>query len=336
VSDSGEKQLDATPQRLARARREGDVARSGELAANAAFAAAVVAAATLPPMLAAAERSAIEAATRGRVPWSGALAIVASALLPIAAAGVAGSLLHLAQNGGLRIVPVSIKLSRLDPLGGFKRMFSRETLAHATRAALAFAVAAIAICPAIGQAAAAASSGSVEAVGTAAWNASRHVAWIACAVGSIFALAEYRAARASWLRRLRMSFDERKREVREQEGDLLARGRRRAMHRALVRGSLSRVREAAFVVTNPTHIAVALAYAPPQIPVPRVLVCAADALAARVRELAAECGIPIVEDVALARALYADAQIDRAIAPVHYVAVAEVVLALLRSGALAS
>jgi flagellar biosynthetic protein FlhB len=336
VSDSGEKQLDATPHRLARARREGDVARSGELAANAAFAAAVVATAAIPPMFADAVRGAIEQAVRGRVPWAGALAIVAIALLPLAAAGIAGSLLHLAQNGGLRVVPLSVKLGRLDPIGGLRRMLSRETLAHAARAALAFAVAAVAICPAIAQAAAAASGGSLEAVGAAAWNASRHVAWIACAVGSIFALAEYRAARASWLRRLRMSFDERKREVREQEGDLLARGRRRAMHRALVRGSLARVREAAFVVTNPTHIAVALAYAPPHIPVPRVLVCAADALAARVRELAAEYGVPIVEDVALARALYADAQIDRAIAPAHYVAVAEVVIALLRSGALAS
>jgi flagellar biosynthesis protein FlhB len=88
------------------------------------------------------------------------------------------------------------------------------------------------------------------------------------------------------------------------------------------------------VVANPTHVAIALDYRPPDVPVPRVLVRAADAAAAHIRELAARHGIPVVENVALARALYRDARAGDVIPHAHYVAVAEVVAALMRSGAI--
>ncbi len=131
-----------------------------------------------------------------------------------------------------------------------------------------------------------------------------------------------------------MTFEERKRESKEEEGDALARGRRRALHRALARGSISRVREAAFVVTNPTHLAVALAYRPPEIAVPLVVVRAAGEGAARVRAIAASCEIPVVENAPLARALFRDARGGEPIPPALYVAVAEVVIALARCGKL--
>jgi flagellar biosynthesis protein FlhB len=146
----------------------------------------------------------------------------------------------------------------------------------------------------------------------------------------LFAGAEYAAARGAWLRKLRMSFEERKREAKEQDGDPFARGRRRAMHRSLLRGSIAKVREASFVVVNPTHVAVALQYRPPDVPVPRVLVRAADAAARRVRDIAARYDVPVVENVGLARALYHDGRIGAAIGVEHYIAVAEVVAALVR------
>ena len=92
------------------------------------------------------------------------------------------------------------------------------------------------------------------------WSASERVAAIACATGSLFAAAEFASARSAWLKKLRMTFEERKREAKDQEGDPHARGRRRALHRSLLRGAIARVREAAFVVTNPTHLAIALEY----------------------------------------------------------------------------
>ena len=131
-----------------------------------------------------------------------------------------------------------------------------------------------------------------------------------------------------------MSFEERKRELKEEEGDASARGRRRALHRELLRGGMQRVRKASFVVVNPTHIAIAMAYRPPSVTVPEVIVAAADATALRVRSIARRENIPIVENVQLARALYRDARAGCAIPHALYVAVADVVAALMRQGAL--
>jgi flagellar biosynthetic protein FlhB len=88
------------------------------------------------------------------------------------------------------------------------------------------------------------------------------------------------------------------------------------------------------VVVNPTHVAVALEYSPPDVLVPIVLVRASDEGALRVREEAKTHGIPIVENIPLARALFAAANVGDAIPHEHYVAVAEIVAALTREGVL--
>jgi flagellar biosynthesis protein FlhB len=129
-----------------------------------------------------------------------------------------------------------------------------------------------------------------------------------------------------------MSLEEFKRDLREQDGDPMARARRKAAHRAIVRGSLQRLREAAFVVTNPTHLAIALEYAPPKVVVPRVLIRAADEAALLVRSRARELNIPVIENVPLARELFAKANPGEYIPQETYVAVAEIVAALARAG----
>ncbi len=92
----------------------------------------------------------------------------------------------------------------------------------------------------------------------------------AFAVGAVFAVADYALARRRWLRGLRMSLDEIKRDAKENEGDPQARARaqdRSSLDRRAARSA--RTREASFVVVNPKHVAVALRYAPPEVPVPR-------------------------------------------------------------------
>jgi flagellar biosynthesis protein FlhB len=332
MGDAAEKPFEATPRRIARARREGNVARSSELAANLSFAAGGLAVLAIAPQVAALERKAlvlfdIHAAAVSCAP------LVALALVPVAAAAGGGALAGL-TSGGFAFT-LSFKLERLNPIEGIKRILSRETLAHTLRASLAFACASTAMAPFIGLAASAALHGAeVSVVAAAAWTASRQVCIAAFAVGLCFAVAEHAAARRLWLRKLRMSFEERKRETREEEGDAAARGRRRALHRALLRGGMARLKDAAFVVANPQHLAIALEYRPPRVPVPRVLVRAADAAAQRVRAEAVRRAIPLVENVALARALYRDAHVGEPIPYLHYVAVAEIVAALLRSNAL--
>jgi flagellar biosynthesis protein FlhB len=331
MSEVAEKPFEATPQRIAKARREGNVARSNEFAANLAFAAGALAVVAVTPMLVAAASRGVAMAAAGKVPAAACAVVVVTALVPAGCASLAGTLASAVQSAGITVVAIAPKCERLNPIEGVKRIFSRETFAHSLRAALAFAMAAAAMAPALRRCV----TEMVGADGAAkiaaeASKAAEHVAFAACAVGFLFSIAEYAAARGAWLRKLRMTIAEHKQETKEQEGDALARGRRRAMHRALLRGALGRTVDASFVVANPTHVAVALEYRPPLVPVPHVLVRAAGEAAVRVRKLAASFGIPIVESVELARALYEDTRAGEPIPPVHYVAVAHVVAALTR------
>lgn len=330
-----EKHYDASPSRLERAKREGDVARSQELGGVAAFGAALAAvAAVTVPLGGSAQRAAIAAAA-GRTDFAALASCAALMLVPMLAAACAAIGANLVQSSGLRMAPLSMKFDRLAPAENLKRMFSREALVTAARAIVAFVCAAAAIVPAF----TAVYAGALHVSGldgtvAAAWSGAFHTAIAAASVGALFAGADYAIALVRWRKRLRMSFDELKRDQKESDGDPLARSRRRAMHRQISRGSLRRVRDAAFVVTNPTHIAIALEYRPPEVPIPRVLVRSADEAAARVRELAGAYGIPLVENVPLARRLYALAQPGEFVPQETYVAVAEVVAALSKTGAL--
>ncbi|MFZ1017209.1 MAG: EscU/YscU/HrcU family type III secretion system export apparatus switch protein [Candidatus Cybelea sp.] len=333
MSDNTEKPFEATPRRIAKARREGDVARCGELAANCSFAAAGLGVASIAASIANLGADALVRAASLRPDPSSAWFLTAVALLPILCASLAGTAATLFQNGGLTFVPVVMKIERLNPAQGVRRVLSRETVGHSLRAMLAFSCATGAMVPAFATSAPALlASTSLDHFAAAAWSCVIHVVAIAGGVGLLFSLVEFGAARNSWLRRLRMSLEERKREQKEEEGDATARGRRRSLHRSLLRGGIAKVKEAAFVVVNPTHVAVALAYAPPHIAVPRVLVRALDDLALQVRALAARHSVPVVESPVLARALYRDARSGEPIPREHYLAVAEVVIALTRAG----
>ena len=125
-------------------------------------------------------------------------------------------------------------------------------------------------------------------------------------------------------RGLRMSAEEVKREARESEGDPQLKARIRQLQReAARRRMMSAVPKADVVVTNPAHYAVALAYQS-SMGAPRVVAKGRDEVAARIREIAAEHGVPLLAAPPLARALYAHAEIDAEIPAVLYNAVAQV------------
>ncbi|MEO7202571.1 MAG: EscU/YscU/HrcU family type III secretion system export apparatus switch protein [Candidatus Tumulicola sp.] len=333
MSDEAEKPFEPTPQRLQKAKREGNVARSVELPANVAFLVAAIALASLVLPIGTRLGAALARAASSEIaPWDDAVLTMAAVLVPMGAAAAAGIAAAIVQSGGVAVVPLRFAAERLDVFAGIRRIASRETMAHAVRAIAAFCVAASAISSIVVHAGAQLLRAHDPAeLAATAWQGVRGAALTACACGLAFAVAEYASARRAWLLKLRMSFDERKREAKEQDGDPNARGRRRALHRSFLRGAPSDVKDASFVVVNPTHVAVALQYAPPRVQVPVILVAAAGQAALRVRSLAAELRVPIVENPPLARALFADAAIGRPIALEHYVAVAEVVAALSRA-----
>jgi flagellar biosynthesis protein FlhB len=328
------KPFDPTPTWIARAKREGNVARSQELSGVSGLLLGAIAIAFLVPAFAAVESGWIERTARdGAIRTDSVLPLlgIVAAILVIACAG--GLTASVLQERPFFIFPKP-KAERLNPVEGIKRMFSREAAVNGARALLAFTLVVAALVPTAREVFA-------RGAGIAPWaffavlasSAAARIAGAVILVGGGFAIVDVLLVRARWKKKLRMSAYELKRDMRENEGDPYLRGKRRNMHRALGKGSLERVREAAFVVTNPTHIAIALEYRPPEVAVPRVLVRAADETAQRVRELAAAHAIPVVENVPLARELYALTQPGDEIPVETYLAVAEIVNSLLQGKA---
>ena len=240
-------------------------------------------------------------------------------------------LASVAVGGGIALRELRIDFAKLSPAAGLRRIASARTLSFAARSMLAACIATAALTPIVRDASPLGNAGATqEDVAAAAIRAVRNVLVTATLVGVAFGLVDTLLERLAWRRRLRMSFDEMKRDLKQSEGDPQLRSRRRAQHRALIRGSLLRLPEATFVVANPAHVAIALEYRPPEIAVPRVVLRAIDAGAQLVKSRARSLGIPIVEDVSLARTLLATTRIDDVIPRECYLAVARIVAVLLR------
>lgn len=142
----------------------------------------------------------------------------------------------------------------------------------------------------------------------------------------VLAVADYLYQRYTYLKKLRMTKQELKDEYKQVEGDPLVKSRIRQvrMERARHR-MMENVPKADVIIVNPTHYAVALEYKMETMDAPVVVAKGIDFLALKIREVAEEHEIPIVENPPLARALFASVEIDQAIPPEHFKAVAEVI-----------
>ncbi len=128
------------------------------------------------------------------------------------------------------------------------------------------------------------------------------------------------------IKKLRMSKQDIKDEFKQTEGDPMIKARLRQIRTERARQRMmSAVPEADVVVTNPSHYAVALKYVVGGIEAPRVTAKGVDNIALKIREVAEEHDVPIVENPPLARALYGGVEIDQEIPPEHYKAVAEII-----------
>ncbi len=151
-----------------------------------------------------------------------------------------------------------------------------------------------------------------------------------CVLALIAAL-DYALQRYRFLQRNRMTKQEVKEEFRQTEGDPIVKARIRKIRVEKARKRMmAAVPNATVVITNPTHYAVALRYEPGKTPAPICVAKGTDHLALRIREVAEEHKVPIVENPPLARALYATIEIDEAVPPEQYKAVAQVIGYVLR------
>jgi len=130
----------------------------------------------------------------------------------------------------------------------------------------------------------------------------------------ILGVADYAFQRWKHTQEIMMTKEEVRREMKEMDGDPLIRRRRRDAHQKLIEArDISKVATSAFVLTNPTHYAVAFQYDPPNVSVPTVIAKGADETAFRMREIAVENDIPIIERPELARQVYRTLKVGQSI-----------------------
>ncbi|WP_420392727.1 flagellar biosynthesis protein FlhB [Acuticoccus sp.] len=226
---------------------------------------------------------------------------------------------------GERIRP---KLERISIGAGAKRMFGSQGLAEFLRALFKCAV--------IGAIAVLLLRGEVPTVVRAVFVDPTHlpgqILAIAvrllsaiCAATIILVAADLAWTRIKWRRDLRMTRRELKDELKQSEGDPILKARLRSAQKDRSRRRmLTAVPQATVVIANPTHFAVALAYERGAGGAPRLVAKGADAVALKIREIAANNDVPVVEDPPLARALYYAVEVDRFIPEDFYRAVAQV------------
>ena len=313
-----DKTEDPTPKRLRKAQEEGDSPISAFASQSVAFVVAV-AVAPLAVSALASHASADLRATIARVAEGGAfagpfdptphaLALVALAAPLLVAAGIAGAVTSFVQGGGvIAAKKLAPDLARLDPIGGLRKLVSLDRAVSVLRAALFGAAVSAFTCGALRSHApdlAYASGAPAKAAAIAAALA-HGVAERGALLGLGLAVVDVVVTRRAWLRRLRMSKEEIKREHKESEGDpQLKAARERAHHEMLASAAIASVRNASVVVVNPTHLACALRYDEVEgDEAPVVLASGRGELAARMVEAARRYNVPVLRDVPLARAL---------------------------------
>lgn len=325
----------ASAQRLQQAWNEGQTPVGHDVVHVAGLAAAALALVALAPILAHGLSALLGAAAAGLDrPSLGALAPfavrpVAAVVAVCAAAGAASVAAGLVQTrGGFWPHLAGPDVSRLFGLGRVTRLASREVLLD-----LALAVAKVV---AIGAAAWSALRGELPTLaGLLGASADEQLATafrvVAAAAKPVLATALALAGADVLLQRwrfavkMRMTKEEVKREAKEEDGDPVLRGQRKRRHRELLRNQArAEVPRADALVVNPTHIAIAIRYRKDEGRAPRVTAKGKGVLAELMRDLARENGIPIVQDVPLARLLYRKVKVGRAIPAQTYKAVAAI------------
>ncbi len=220
------------------------------------------------------------------------------------------------------------KFSKLDPIKGVKRIFSTQALIELAKAiaksVLVGGVAATFLYFNIGKFMALMDQPIQQAL-TNALSMAAQAAGLMVLVLIVVILIDVPFQLWDNAKKLRMSQEEIKREHKESEGDPHVKARIRQQQQAMARGRMmSKVPEADVIITNPTHYAIALTYQEGSMGAPRLVAKGADAVAARIREIAEEAGVPRLQAAPLARALYHHVDLDAEVPAELYTAVAEV------------
>ncbi len=342
MSETGqEKTEQATPKRLEEARKKGQVPRSPELSIAAVCISAAVAIYALGNMVsgqfADLMRGSLsitpEAAMDTERLWPQLMSAGARTLwiiLPVLGATFVAALAAPLAIGGWNLSGQALapQFSRMNPIAGIGRMFSARGLIELVKG-----IAKVGVVGVIGWVLLKALTPqlmglSSEPVGNAIGHSASLAAYsllILCMGLAIIAAIDVPYQLWNYAKELKMTQQEVREEYKESEGSPETRGRIREAQRALARGRMMQeVPTADVVVTNPTHYAVALRYDEKKNRAPIVVAKGVELVALRIREIAAEHGVPVLEAPPLARALHKSVELNREVPAALYITVAQV------------
>ena len=258
-----------------------------------------------------------------------ALAMIGTVLLPLVVLSTCAVLANLIQHRPLfSAEPITPKLSKISPLAGAKRLFSTESLVNFGKGLLKISIVGAVVIMVVWP-----ERDRLDTMMTADpqmiladfQEIGIKIFMAVLAIVTVIAFADYLYVRQKWWKKLMMTVQETRDEYKQMEGDPHIKGKLRQLRQERARKRMmAAVPDATVVITNPTHFAVALKY-DKAMRAPKCVAKGADAVAFRIRELAKEHDVPIVENPPLARALFASVDVDETIPNEHFKAVAEVI-----------
>jgi flagellar biosynthetic protein FlhB len=229
-------------------------------------------------------------------------------VVPFLIASAACTLFSGAAQGGISVVPLRLHPERLNPLQGIRRIFSLPGLVEFLKSSFKFLVGSLLLFFIVKQAVtelpfvSALDLAEMQEVSTGLVAKAVTYAFLTFLT---IALADYLLERWRFERSIRMTRQELREEHKETEGDPLIKSRIKSVQREMARRRMMQeVPKATVVITNPTHLAVALRYEASEMAAPKVVAKGSGFVAERIKDLAGTHGVPTVEDKPLARALF--------------------------------
>jgi flagellar biosynthetic protein FlhB len=349
TNDAASRTEEPTPRRLQQAREKGEVVRTPDLPSVASLmaVAGVVAlgggwmcrnlANGLIPFIAAPETMRLDGADGVhvmRMALEAGAPAMAAVVLAAMVAGVFGNVIQT----GLMFSPerLALDLSKLSISQGVRRLFGLDGLAQWVKSLVkVFLTAALAwwvLAPHVAELPNLATLEPIALMGFAL-DVLRRLVFAVGGFLLVVAGADWLWQRQRFLTRMRMTKEELKEDFKQSEGDPHIKARQRQLRTERARRRMMQaVPDATVVVMNPTHYAVALKYDTDVAAAPLCVAKGLDSLALKIREVAEEAGVPVLEDAPLARALYATVEVDEVIPPAHYEAVAKIIGFILSAG----
>src|ERR1700690_252503 len=244
-------------------------------------------------------------------------------------------IVHFLQTGFLlSTVPLTPDFSKINPLQGIKKIFSINTLYETVKGLFKVAVLSAILylmlkkevfnIPLLVDM-------DIKSIMAFCFGQIKKIVMISALVLTVFAAVDYAFQRWQYSRNLKMTKQEIKEEYKEVEGSPMIKARLKSIQREMARKRMMQeVPRADVVITNPTHYAVALKYDVGKMGAPRVVAKGANLIAAKIKEIARQSGVPVFEDKPLARTLFSSLDVNQEIPEAFYKAVAAILAQVYR------